>query len=619
MIPRKGACHDLDLVPESLVATVGSAGVYQGTKDGSAETGKLEDRLTPSGSALTTFLSFNGNNGESPTGLIADRSGNLFGTTASRGANGLGTVFEVRAGTDTITALVSFDGTNGSLPDSLIEDRSGNLFGATWAGGPTGDGTIFEVKAGGGTITTVASFDGGNGSLPAKLVEDTSGDLFGITRGGGLSGFGTVFEVKAGSGTITPLAMFSSPPWTLSSPGDSLFYPFSLLVDGSGNVFGTTPGDFEGNNYGLVFEVKAGSNTITTLASFTYNDPGVPNALVEDSNGDLFGTTRRGGANGVGFVFEIPAGTGALTTLASFNGTNGLSPYSLFEDKSGNLSGTTMQGGQGFSSYNHGYGTVFEVPAGTGTITTLVSFNAATGFLPNSFLEDSAGNLVGTTMGGGDHGNHGTVFEVNAGNGWLDRVYLDLLNRAVDPVGQAGWTAELNAGVSRQIIMSRIEQSVEYRTDEVQQLYQQFLQRSAEAGGLNGWVSALGSGMTIQQVEAAIAGSAEFFQNAGGTNQGFVTALYSDLLHRAPDPSGQAITLAALNGGVSRQAVAGAVLSSPECYADLVSSLYIQFLQRQPDPFGFNLSMQALGNGFSEEGLVAVLVGSDEYFASITD
>jgi hypothetical protein len=47
--------------------------------------------------------------------------------------------------------------------------------------------------------------------------------------------------------------------------------------------------------------------------------------------------------------------------------------------------------------------------------------------------------------------------------------------------------------------------------------------------------------------------------------------------------------------------VVGAVLSSPEFYADPVTSLYIQFLQRAPDSFGFNLSMQALGNGFSEE------------------
>jgi Domain of unknown function (DUF4214) len=139
-----------------------------------------------------------------------------------------------------------------------------------------------------------------------------------------------------------------------------------------------------------------------------------------------------------------------------------------------------------------------------------------------------------------------------------------LLNRSVDPVGEAGWTNLLNQGVSRQIIVGVIEQSVEYRTDEVERLYQQLLNRNADAQGLNGFVNALGSGATILQVEAAIVGSPEFFQDAGGTNQGFVTALYGDLLHRAPDPGGQAVALAALSGGVGPQAVAAAVLSSQD-------------------------------------------------------
>jgi hypothetical protein len=212
--------------------------------------------------------------------------------------------------------------------------------------------------------------------------------------------------------------------------------------------------------------------------------------------------------------------------------------------------------------------------------------------------------------------NQGTV---SAGQAWLDRVYRDLLNRPVDPVGQSAWTGLLNQGVSRQTVVAMIEQSVEYRTDEVEKLYQQLLNRNADPQGLNGFVNALGSGATILQIEAAMVDSPEFFQDAGGTNQGLVAALYGDLLHRGPDPGGQAIAVTALNEGVSRQAVAAAMLSSDEFYLDLVTNLYTLFLQRQPDPFGFNLSRQALRNGFSEEGLVAVLVGSDEYFISRTD
>jgi hypothetical protein len=79
-----------------------------------------------------------------------------------------------------------------------------------------------------------------------------------------------------------------------------------------------------------------------------------------------------------------------------------------------------------------------------------------------------------------------------------------------------------------------IQQSAEYRTNEVERLYHQFLKRDADPSGLNAFVGALSSGATIVGVEAAIAGSSEFFQDAGGTNQGLINALYQELLHRPP-------------------------------------------------------------------------------------
>ena len=73
-------------------------------------------RYTP-----TTLVSFNGTNGRHrQAGLIADAAGDLFGTTASGGANGDGTVFEIaKTGSgyaSTPTTLVSFNGTNGANP-----------------------------------------------------------------------------------------------------------------------------------------------------------------------------------------------------------------------------------------------------------------------------------------------------------------------------------------------------------------------------------------------------------------------------------------------------------------------------------------------------------------------
>src|SRR5208337_4990451 len=79
------------------------------------------------------------------------------------------------------------------------------------------------------------------------------------------------------------------------------------------------------NGQGTVFELAAGSGTITTLASFNVASKLYPFSLVRDAQGNLFGTTIEGGANGQGTIFELPAGSGTITTLVSFNGANGTS------------------------------------------------------------------------------------------------------------------------------------------------------------------------------------------------------------------------------------------------------------------------------------------------------
>jgi uncharacterized repeat protein (TIGR03803 family) len=360
---------------------------------------ELEHRWVPSLMALATFTGTNG--ATSTAGLVEDSHGNLFGVTGSGGASGFGTVFEVASGSGTITTIATFNGANGANPCAgLIEDSSGNLFGTAYQGGANGAGTVFEVIAGSGTITTLATFNGTNGANPcAGLVEDSSGNLFGTTQAGGASNDGTVFEVLAGSGAVTTLAAFNGANGSGPSAG--------LIEDSNGNLFGTTASGGASSD-GTVFEIVAGSGSITTLASFNGTNGAEPYAgLIEDSSGNLFGTAFDGGASAYGTVFEIATGSNTITALASFSGTNGANPKAgLVEDGSGDLFGATSAGG------DSGDGAVFEVPAGSGTITTLASYDGTnTGAVPcSSPLMDARGNFIGTTAQGGAS-NDGTVFE----------------------------------------------------------------------------------------------------------------------------------------------------------------------------------------------------------------
>jgi uncharacterized repeat protein (TIGR03803 family) len=366
----------------------------------------LEQLETRLTPSLLTLASFNGSNGNAPAGdLVMDGSGNLYGTTGKGGTYNYGVVFKVAQGSGTVTALANFNGVQPSY--GLIMDGSGNLYGATRNGGPYGAGTVFEVAQGSSTITTLASFNGTNGKWPwvCTLLMDSSGNLYGTTKNGGLNNDGAVFEFAQGSGTITALASFTY------TTGDQ---PLAgLIMDSPGNLYGTTFGG-GAYGYGTVFEVAQGSGTITVLATFNGVSGGNPGArLLMDASGNLYGTTNSGGAYGYGTVFEVAQGSGTITTLASFNGSNGSGPYGdLILDTSGTLYGTTSGGG------GYGNGTVFGLPQGSNTIIALDSFNGTNGSSPKAgLIMDSSGNLYGATGGGGAYGD-GTVFEVVRGVGY---------------------------------------------------------------------------------------------------------------------------------------------------------------------------------------------------------
>ena len=120
-----------------------------------------------------------------------------YGTTEQGGAHGAGTVFKVSmAGTETV--LHSFTGGNdGGFPEAgLIKDKAGNFYGTTAGGGTDGAGTVFAITPA-GTETVLYSFTGGKdgGGPEASLIMDKAGNLYGTTAGGG-SGYGTVFEIQ---------------------------------------------------------------------------------------------------------------------------------------------------------------------------------------------------------------------------------------------------------------------------------------------------------------------------------------------------------------------------------------------------------------------------------------
>lgn len=327
--------------------------------------------------------------------------------------------------------LHSFQGApDGATPaGGVVFDAAGNLYGATTDGGafgcaPTQCGTVFQVsppvnKGDPWTEAVLYTFKGnsnGDGNTPAGgLVIDNSGNLYGTTAYGG-TGNCVLVGAKVGCGTVFEL----SPPATKGDPWTEM-----VLYSLQGGKDGYLPsGD-----------------------------------LVFDSKGNLYGATQYGGGYGscnapfypnCGTVFELspPQTKGGAWTeqvLYSFKGTSaaellgdGANPNGgLLLDSQGAIYGTTSVGGinsvscTSYPYYFVGCGTVFKLSppgrsGGTWTTTVLYRFKGYPddgSALNGNLIFDAEGSLYGTTGGGGEQ-EEGVAFKLSPsrtkGSSWAE-------------------------------------------------------------------------------------------------------------------------------------------------------------------------------------------------------
>ncbi len=390
VLDSRGALYGATVYGGSACPGLGCGVVFQLTRDAK---GKWHE---------TVLHDFAGTDGDNPVGsLVADKAGNLYGTTAYGGANGCtglgcGVAFELvkgKGGSWTYAILHYFTGQEGDglWPYAgMIFDSQGNLYGTTSGGGnysacsnEGGCGVVFELTPdgkGSWAETVVYAFDGSDGGGPdGKLTFDSLGNLYGTTYYGGAHQSGTVFKLtpgKQGQWTENVLHSFSYG----TKDGDA---PFNGVVfDTAGNLYGTTPsGGMNGpQGWGTAFKLtpeSGGKWRETILHAFDrakFGGGDVSSEPVLDPEGNFYGTAEWGGSYdcpdgggfGCGVVFKLtPRAKGKWkeTVLHSFGkGRDGAAPGSFARDPAGHLFGTTGAGGYvGGTCGQDGCGVVFEV------------------------------------------------------------------------------------------------------------------------------------------------------------------------------------------------------------------------------------------------------------------
>jgi uncharacterized repeat protein (TIGR03803 family) len=335
---------------------------------------------------------------------------------------------------------------SGATPEAGVTVRGDFVYGTASAGGGFGDGVVFEVKH----LGDLVSFGGGIGSPEARVVFGPDGHPYGTLPGSGSDNLGQVYNLFP---QVTICRTAACQPWRVNVLYRFTGYPSDgarpgygdLTWDQQGNIYGTTTAGGS-KEYGVVYEMMAPippskSWTEKVIWNFTGPDGEYPqNAVIFDSKGNLYGTSKQGGANGFGTVFKLtPSGNEWVeTNLYDFQGSNdGKSPIAgLLIDSSGDLYGATSDGGSG------GGGTVFELtPSGDiYTFKLLYSFSGQLGKTCGpwgTLTMDTAGSLYGTTYCGGQNGL-GSVFKLtDMQNGWTYTSLHDFpafRNDGVNPV-----------------------------------------------------------------------------------------------------------------------------------------------------------------------------------------
>jgi uncharacterized repeat protein (TIGR03803 family) len=400
---------------------------------------------TPASAQLTELYGFQYNatttsnypDGANPKAeLIQGADGNYYTTTNTGGAGtcpgavedqipGCGAVVKITpAGVLSVLYSFPYDASTSTAPDGwfpqagLVQGPDGNFYGVASEGGTggiecadttglSGCGTVFKLTKS-GTLTVLHSFCGGNGcgtlttdgALPTgRLVFGANGYLYGTTQEGGLAeglyNQGTIFRItRAGSYEI--LHLFTGAAKT----GDGENPTAGLTFASNGDFYGTT--EFGGaSGYGTVFKMSP-AGTVTVLHSFADNDPNGQQpigALVQSSDGDLYGTCYAGGANGWGTVFRISL-SGTFHKLYDFSQATGnvgnLPKAGLIQASDGNLYGTAWEGGL------DGLGSIYQITS-AGVATLEGSFDGNTnGFAPvGALVQGNDGRLYVTLQDDG--------------------------------------------------------------------------------------------------------------------------------------------------------------------------------------------------------------------------
>ena len=419
----------VDFTPITGIRPTGSFGVLNSTtllgtcfSGGNGAGTIFEYDITTN--TLTKKFDFSQSLGGSPYGnLTLASNGKWYGGHESGGAHNLGGIFEYNYATNTVVyphGFIISDGQRFRYP--FVELTAGLLTGTNAFNGTYVGGVLFEYNITSTAFTKKMEFGSSDGTqFTGPLTLAANGKYYSGTLHGGINNKGVIFEYDYLMNSYSKKIDLSTVTGANSSG--------SLVHTPNGKLYGTTThgGPIQ---RGILFEYDYNTNTCVKKIDFTVTNGGVPyGSMILASDGYLYGMSSEGGGLNLGVIYRYDYINNTIINKFEFDSMSGFSPFgALLEASNGKLYGMTFYGGI------NGIGTLFSFDLISNTFTKIYDFDPATGMNPEgSLLEISPGVLLGMAQYGGIGG--GNIFEYNFTTGIVTPKYNFILAEGAKPLG----------------------------------------------------------------------------------------------------------------------------------------------------------------------------------------
>ena len=434
----------------------------------------------------------------------------------------------------------------GDAGDNLLDGKGGD---DVLTGGLGADIFVFRPGYGADTITDFSAAQGDTIDLSAFSTIHSLADVLALT-----SQQGPDTVITAGGGSLR-LQNVSAASLTSA---DFDFYARPTVGPGVGGAPHTGSGLVNGGTSSDWLQGGSGSDTLHGGAGSDYLDGGAG--------------VNTAAYDGVYREYTVTTATVATVAGGPEGGMDDLANIQRIQFVDGYLAtSTTDTAGEVYRLYGAALGRAPD-PEGLAGWTHALNAGESLQAAANSFVTSAEFQNV-----------YGSLTDTQ----FVTLLYANVLHRLPDPGGLNGWLGSLSQGVSRAQVLLGFSQSAEDINDlaapvqqglwiqdadaaQVARLYDITLGRLPDLQGLTGWTQALenGSATLLQEINGFMA-SAEFQATYGNlTNAAFVTLLYENTLHRAPDQAGLNGWVGALDSGVSRAEIVQGFSESAEHIAD---------------------------------------------------